>query len=270
MDISESAPREVWRSWALADPTPDRGRHTGALDHRHGSRLWQLASRLLVRLKHFPVYSEFPNQPSVKASLLLLRRLKVGERNRRRRRLGVALIDSEGAPRQRPASHPIRPMAHPRQGLADRPQRHVARPADGRRRVPDPRRERRPRLCVAGAARALDGQLRVRRLRLCLDLGAAARRRGRSRPRLLGAALHPGIFRAARSAACCAASSPAAAGSPSASRAASPLVAVGGIWLLRDRWIRSTWSCRSISPAWRCRSSRSATCRTASRARTTG
>ena len=41
--------------------------------------------------------------------------------------------------------------------------------------VPDPGRKRGAGLWVAGPVRALDGQLRVRHLRLCLDLGAADR-----------------------------------------------------------------------------------------------
>ena len=52
------------------------------------------------------------------------------------------------------------------------------------------------RLRLAGAVRALDGQLRVRHLCLCLDLGAADRAVARSRPRHRGATLHPGISRA--------------------------------------------------------------------------
>ena len=46
-----------------------------------------------------------------------------------------------------------------------------------------------------GAVRPLDGLVRVRRLRLCVDLGAAARRPGRSRHRDRRAALHSGIYR---------------------------------------------------------------------------
>src|SRR4051812_18539604 len=49
--------------------------------------------------------------------------------------------------------------------------RPLARAARRCRRVPDPRRERRAALRLTGAVRALDGLVRVRRLRLCVDLG---------------------------------------------------------------------------------------------------
>ena len=68
--------------------------------------------------------------------------------------------------------------ADPREGpvLARRRQRPLARAEGRRRRVPHPRVQRGPDLPVADPARPLDGQLRVRHLRLCLDLGADDRR----------------------------------------------------------------------------------------------
>ena len=96
---------------------------------------------------------------------------------------------------------------------ARRLQRGVRHQAACRHRLHHPRRQRRAALCQPGAVRALDGLVRIRRLCLCLDLGAAARRPGRSRHRHRRAALHPGIPRAQASSRCCADSSPAAAGS---------------------------------------------------------
>src|SRR6266545_1595709 len=75
-------------------------------------------------------------------------------------------------------------------------QRSDAGAAAGRHRVPDPGRERAAGLRLAGAVRALDGRLRVRHLRLCLDLGAVDRAGARSRARHRGAALRSGISRA--------------------------------------------------------------------------
>ena len=93
-------------------------------------------------------------------------------------------------------SRPVR-RAHDRgrARLDDRPLGPLARAARRGHRVPDPRRERRAALRLTGAVRALDGLVRVRRLRLCVDLGAAPRRPGRSRHRHRRAALHPGIHR---------------------------------------------------------------------------
>ena len=67
--------------------------------------------------------------------------------------------------------------------------------APDRHGVPDPRRQRGAGFRLPGAARALDGQLRVRHLRLCLDLGAAARPADRPRARHRRATLHSGISR---------------------------------------------------------------------------
>ena len=167
------------------------------------------------------------------------------------------------------ASAAARLRIHADQSLARRSLGQLARAARRRHRVPDPRRERGAALCQPGAVGALDGIVRVRRLRLCLDLGAAARRPGRFRHRDRHAALHSGICR------------------PQGSRDAAripfrqPLARardgdrVGGARGARRAPVRRiifipTRSCRSTSPASACRCSRSAACRTAWRARSTG
>src|SRR5262245_14787106 len=53
---------------------------------------------------------------------------------------------------------------------APRRQRPDVGAAAGRHCVPDPDRERAAGLWFAGAVRALDGRLRIRHLRLCLDI----------------------------------------------------------------------------------------------------
>ena len=81
-------------------------------------------------------------------------------------------------------------------GALCRRQRQLAGAASCRCRLSHPRRQRADRLHLADPLGALDGAFRIRHLHLCLDLGAAARRHGRSRPRLGDAALHPRIHRA--------------------------------------------------------------------------
>ncbi len=76
-----------------------------------------------------------------------------------------------------------------------RRQRFFAGASACRRRLSHPRRQRAGRLRVADRAGALARRLPVRHLCLRMDLGAAARRHGRSRSRLGLAALHPRIHR---------------------------------------------------------------------------
>ena len=83
-----------------------------------------------------------------------------------------------------------------RQGHPRRPQRQPAGAARRRQGLPAAGRQRARRARLAGAAGALDGPLRVRRLHLCLDLGADDRLAVRRRPVLGGAPLHSGIYRA--------------------------------------------------------------------------
>ncbi len=142
-----------------------------------------------------------------------------------------------------------RPAARLAEGL----RRPLDRAADRRRGLPDPRVQRRPDLPVADPARALDGQLRVRHLRLCLDAGAGDRRSGRSRPRHVGAALRAGIHQARRVRPAARLPVAAAAGSRSAARPSSPRPASRRS-SCSSRISPATSCCRSRSPARRCRS----------------
>ena len=80
----------------------------------------------------------------------------------------MALTESQNP--DRPARMTLAGLTCACPHLAGRRQRPFARAEVRRRRLPDPRVQRRPDLPVADPARALDGQLRVRHLRLCLDL----------------------------------------------------------------------------------------------------
>ena len=171
--------------------------------------------------------------------------------------------------KQRSQSGVCRARARPRAPLALQPFGHLARAARRGRRVPHPRRERGAAVRLPGSVRALDGLVRVRRLRLCVDLGAAARRPDRSRHRDRRAALHSRIHRhqAARHAARLPRRQP-LAGARHGDRVGG---ARGARHLpVRRASARPTRSCRSTSPAPACRCSRSAACRTAWRARSTG
>ena len=138
-----------------------------------------------------------------------------------------------------------------------------------RRRLPYPRRQRAARLHLADPAGALDGRLRVRHLRLRLDLGAADRRHGRPRPRHRRAALHSripehrqlallrGYLRGSRLLAIAIACAIALAGA-------------GAVTLLKPYLDHDTTVPLYLACVGAADLSRSRTCRTASRAPTTG
>ena len=153
--------------------------------------------------------------------------------------------------------------------FARRHQRGFADTTARRHGLHHPRRQRRHGVFVADPAGALDGRLGLRRRRLRLDLGAAARQHDGFRNFGVGAKAHSGVSRRRRR--CEAARLP--VGEPlddrlrfrrSYRRCWQVLVR-----LLSPRLEPAT-SCRSISVASRCRLSSSPTPRTALRARTTG
>ncbi len=150
-----------------------------------------------------------------------------------------------------------------------RRQRSLGDPAACRHDLHHPRRQRRAGLSLANPAGALDGRLGLRRLCLCLDLGAAARQHDGFRHLGIGAKNHSGIShqRRARAAARLSLRQPL----DDFCRLVAGLGAAGGrrqTAVAVDR--RQRRSFRSISAASRCRPSWSPTPRTASRARTTG
>ena len=163
----------------------------------------------------------------------------------------VALTESQNSGRQ--AWAPLAGLTGPCPQLAQRFRRPLARAENCRRGLSDPRVQRRPDLPVADPARPLDGQLRVRHLRLCLDPGVGDRRSVRSRVRHFGTTLRAGICASAARSICCAASScRAAAGSRSAARLSSrrPASSRSICW---SRISRVISCCRSRSRLRRCR-----------------
>src|SRR5262249_14680804 len=104
------------------------------------------------------------------ASLLRLRLLAVPPERARGGTLGTHRLATSTALADARLAAPLGANNH-----AARRQRADAGAAPRRHRVPDPGDERPVGLWLPGAVRALDGRLRVRHLRLCLDLGAADR-----------------------------------------------------------------------------------------------
>ena len=115
------------------------------------------------------------------------------------RRGGVRWLRSAQEQRE-PASAALvqsSPLARLR-ALAEQSRRPLAGAARGLDHLLHSHFCRRPGLLLAGAAGALDGHLRVRHFCLCLHLGDGDRCGGGFRPRLVGAELHPALFRQRR------------------------------------------------------------------------